>query len=159
MHLIACVRKGLPLPELPTKVTAKKKLQQSKKQHAPATTKPRGAEGESQFQAAAKSPKRRSRLASLVQCEEPQNDKGASISTPNTLEPPGSGQVLHSVGCMLTSATRVNTVQAAPAVRQQVAACLFCFILFRRIAIILRHALITGFRWRCRCLSRSPQTS
>ncbi|CAM9979057.1 unnamed protein product [Pylaiella littoralis] len=108
MHLIACVRKGLPLPELPTKVTAKKKLQQSKKQHAPATTKPRGAEGESQSQAAAKSPKRRSRLASLVQCEEPQNDKGASISTPNTLEPRGSGQVLHSVGCMLTSATRVE---------------------------------------------------
>lgn len=105
MHLIGCVRKGLPLPELPTKVTGKKKLKKAKVKHSPAATRPKGTEGDNQLEVSrpTRSPKRRSRLASLVQCEEPQIADGASISTPKQLELQGSGQVFHCARCILTS--------------------------------------------------------
>lgn len=95
MHLIGCVRKGLPLPELPTKAAFKKKPKKAKKQYTPAPTKPKGAEGKSLEPA--RSPKRRSRLASLVQCEASQGADGPCISTPKPHEAQGFAQVLHTL--------------------------------------------------------------
>ncbi|CAM9346060.1 unnamed protein product [Ectocarpus fasciculatus] len=61
MHLIGCFRKGLPLPEVPSRKPKKPK----KRQSPGGATKPREGQGKSEI-TSAKSPKRRSRLASLV---------------------------------------------------------------------------------------------
>lgn len=66
MHLIGCVRKGVPLPELPTR-TAKRKMKKSKARPPPAdNVEPKGVGGINGPIEAAKSPRRRSRLESLV---------------------------------------------------------------------------------------------
>lgn len=81
MHLIGRVRKGLPLPDLPIKAV-KKTVKKRKTRAPPATSKPKEADPKRKVESVAeKSPRRRSRLASLVECQEPEGD------IPDTLIP------------------------------------------------------------------------
>ncbi|CBJ27092.1 conserved unknown protein [Ectocarpus siliculosus] len=75
MHLIGCFRKGLPLPEVPSRKPKKPK----KRQSPGGDTKPREGQGKREI-TFAKSPKRRSRLASLVDPHQDANPPGASIA-------------------------------------------------------------------------------
>ncbi len=89
MHLIGCVRKGLPLPDRPIK-TVKKKPKKKKERATPLTSQPKEADAKTKVEPVVeKSPRRRSRLASLVKCQEPQRDLPDTV-TPTPLE---SGQV------------------------------------------------------------------
>ncbi|CAM9393497.1 unnamed protein product [Ectocarpus sp. 12 AP-2014] len=74
MHLIGCFRKGLPLPEVPSRKPKKPK----KRQSPGGDTKPREGQGKREI-TLAKSPKRRSRLASLVDPHQDDDPPGASI--------------------------------------------------------------------------------
>ena len=94
MHLIGRVRKGLPLPG-PQIKAAKKKSKKNKKGAPPAASKPNEAESRRKVEpAVAKSPKRQSRLASLIECQEPRGDsRGTFIPTPHE---PDHEKVIHS---------------------------------------------------------------
>ncbi|CAM9867695.1 unnamed protein product [Scytosiphon promiscuus] len=63
MHLIACVRRGMPLPNLPTEAGKKKKTARSHRQSSAARAAPNEARGST----SANSPKRQSRMASLTE--------------------------------------------------------------------------------------------
>lgn len=106
MHLIGCVRKGVPLPELPTRTT-KKKLKKSKARPPSAAAAAKAKEIE-RIQGpieAAKSPKRRSRLASLV--GSPDGD-GPRTAIPESNEP-GVREVLHSLGYIYHTSVAEST--------------------------------------------------
>ncbi|CAM9593605.1 unnamed protein product, partial [Ectocarpus sp. 8 AP-2014] len=75
MHLIGCFRKGLPLPEVPSRKPKKPK----KRQSPGGDTKPREGQGKREI-TFAKSPKRRSRLASLVDPHQDADPPGTSIA-------------------------------------------------------------------------------
>lgn len=105
MHLIGYVRKGVPLPELPTR-TAKKKIKKSKARPPPAdAAEPKGVERINGPIGAAKSPKRRSRLESLVGSPDGDGPKTTATPEPNEL---GIREVLQSLGHVVyVSVTRV----------------------------------------------------
>jgi len=84
MHFVGRVRKGLPLPDLPNKAVQKKQKKRKTKAPTTVTSKPNEADVKRKT-VAEKSPRRRSRLASLVECQEPQGDNPRTL-TPTTHE-------------------------------------------------------------------------
>lgn len=112
MHFIGCVRKGVPLPELP-KRAAKKNLKKAKTRPPPTAAAAAAAKSEGVATIkgpteAAKSPKRQSRLASLV--GSPGGD-GPCTNIPESKEP-GVEEVSHSLGCICHSGIAETTYVA-----------------------------------------------